>query len=168
TGAVTYLVTDSLGSVRGTVSASGALTGTTSYDAWGTPQTAGGLTAVTPFGFAGGYTDPTGLIYLINRYYDPVTGQFLSVDPEVASTLQPYAYAAGNPVSNNDPTGLVSASGTVRWALANVHGGNNGYSSDCTDFASRSLHFGGGDAERWPSGSKSISSRANDWYWYKG
>ncbi len=49
---------DSLGSVRGIVSATGALTGTTSYDAWGNPLTAGGLTAATPFGFAGGYTDP--------------------------------------------------------------------------------------------------------------
>jgi hypothetical protein len=34
TGAVTYLVGDSLGSVRGTVSASGAVSGTTSYAAW--------------------------------------------------------------------------------------------------------------------------------------
>jgi RHS repeat-associated protein len=31
-----------------------------------------------PFGFAGGYTDPTDLIYLIHRYYDPSTGQFIS------------------------------------------------------------------------------------------
>ncbi len=83
TGAITYLVTDSLGSVRGTVSTSGALTGTTSYDAWGNPQTRGGLTA-TPFGYAGGYTDPDGLIYLLNRYYDPATGQFISVDPAIS------------------------------------------------------------------------------------
>jgi RHS repeat-associated protein len=105
TGAITYLVTDSLGSVRATVNSSGALTGTTSYDAWGKPVTTGGLTASTPFGYAGGYTDPTGLIYLINRYYDPATGQFLSVDPEVDQTLAPYAYTSGNPVSQTDPTG---------------------------------------------------------------
>ncbi|HVB45079.1 MAG TPA: RHS repeat-associated core domain-containing protein [Streptosporangiaceae bacterium] len=106
TGAVTYLVTDSLGSVRGTVNGSGALTGTTSYDAWGNPVTSGGLTASTPFGYAGGYTDPTGLVYLINRYYDPSTGQFTSLDPLVDQTLQPYAYTAGDPVSQTDPTGL--------------------------------------------------------------
>ena len=104
TGTVTYLVTDSLGSVRGLVSASGALTGTTNYDAWGNPENAGGLTAVTPFGFAGGYTDPSGLIYLISRYYDPATGQFLSVDP-VLGQEQPYQYAADNPVTGTDPTG---------------------------------------------------------------
>ena len=105
TGSVSYLVKDTLGSVRGTVSNSGALTATTSYDAWGNPQTAGGLTAYTPFGFAGGYTDPTGLIYLIYRYYNPVTGQFLSVDPALSDTGQPYQYADANPVTGTDPTG---------------------------------------------------------------
>ena len=54
---------------------------TTSYDAWGNPQTTGGLTAATPFGYAGYYTDPTGLNYNIGRYYDPTTGQFLTIDP---------------------------------------------------------------------------------------
>jgi RHS repeat-associated protein len=105
TGTVTYLVTDQLGSVRSTVNSSGSVTGTTNYDAWGNPETTGGLTATTPFGFAGGYTDPTGLIYLINRYYDPQTGQFISVDPLLSQTLAPYSYASGNPISNTDPTG---------------------------------------------------------------
>jgi RHS repeat-associated protein len=106
TGTITYLGTDSLGSVRGIINSSGALTATTSYDAWGNPQTVGGLTTATPFGFAGGYTDLDGLIYLVNRYYDPSTGQFLSVDPDVAQTLEPYAYGGDDPVLNVDPTGL--------------------------------------------------------------
>jgi RHS repeat-associated protein len=106
TGAVTYLVTDSLGSVRGTVNSSGTLTGTTSYDTWGNAETAGGLTATTPFGYAGGYTDPDGLLYLINRYYNPATGQFTSVDPDLSETLQPYAYTDGDPVTDTDPSGL--------------------------------------------------------------
>ena len=54
------------------------------------------------------------LAELVSAFWmDPATGQFLSVDPEVASTLQPYAYAAGNPVSETDPTGMVSARGTA-------------------------------------------------------
>jgi RHS repeat-associated protein len=79
----------------------------TSYDAWGNPQTTGGLTADTPFGYAGAYTDPDGLLYLINRYYNPATGQFLSVDPDVATTGEPYGYAGGNPVDNTDSDGLM-------------------------------------------------------------
>jgi len=95
-----------LGSVRGIVSNSGNLTATTSYDAWGNPQSPGGLAAYTPFGYAGGYTDPTGLVYLIHRYYDPATGQFLSVGPDVSQTGEPYAYGGGDPVINADPMGL--------------------------------------------------------------
>jgi RHS repeat-associated protein len=108
-GAITYLVADSLGSVRGTVSSTGTLTSATSYTTWGTPQTNGGLSATTPFGYAGGYTDPTGLTYLLNRYYDPATGQFTSVDPLLALTYRPYAYTAGNPVTGTDPRGLEEA-----------------------------------------------------------
>ena len=122
TGAITYLVTDSLGSVRGSVNSSGALTGTTNYDAWGNPQTTGGLTATTPFGFAGGYTDPTGLIYLINRYYDPQAGQFISVDPAIVQTLQPYLYAGGDPVLRTDPTGLWSVSRECYYDRAGIKG----------------------------------------------
>jgi hypothetical protein len=43
---------------------------------------------------------------VIGRYYDPPTGQFLSVDPLVRQTQQPYLYAADNPVKFSDPTGL--------------------------------------------------------------
>src|SRR5258708_2223791 len=106
-GTVTYLVGDLLGSVRGTVNSSGALTGTSAYEAWGNPGTTGGLSAVTPFGFAGGYTDPTGLIYLLARYYDPGTGQLISVDPAIAQSNAAYNYAGGNPVSEVDPNGNV-------------------------------------------------------------
>lgn len=104
-GTITYLTTDSLGSVRGTVSSSGSLTGSATYDAWGNPLTVGGLTATTPYGYAGSYTDATGLLYLINRYYDPATGQFDSIDPMLLQTQQPYAYVDGNPVSKTDPAG---------------------------------------------------------------
>ncbi len=105
-GALTYLVTDALGSVRGVVSSSGALMATTSYDAWGNAQTTGGLFASTNFGFAGGYLGSQGLYYFINRYYDPAAGQFLSVDPAVSITSQPYSYTGGNPVNEADPLGL--------------------------------------------------------------
>lgn len=46
------------------------------------------------------------LFYLRARYYDPSTGQFLSRDPAVAATRQPYAYTNDNPLNGTDPTGL--------------------------------------------------------------
>jgi hypothetical protein len=39
------------------------------------------------------------------RYYDPLTSQFLSVDPAVGMTGTPYAYAGDDPVNNTDPSG---------------------------------------------------------------
>lgn len=72
---------------------------------WGNPETSGGLTATTPFGFAGGYTDVTGALYLISRYYDPGVGTFISVDPLLQVSTQPYLYAGDNPVNQVDPLG---------------------------------------------------------------
>jgi uncharacterized protein RhaS with RHS repeats len=45
------------------------------------------------------------------RYYDPATGQFLSVDPLVDETGTPYAYAGGDPVKQTDPSGLGDGNG---------------------------------------------------------
>jgi RHS repeat-associated protein len=47
-----------------------------------------------------------GLTYLNNRHYDPVAGVFLSVDPIVAMTREPYIYGSANPATLSDPTGL--------------------------------------------------------------
>jgi len=86
TGAAQYLVTDAAGSVRAVISPSGSVAGTTSYDAFGNPQTQGGLTASTPLGFEGGYTDPTGLILEDGgTYSDPQTGSDLRAVAEAAS-----------------------------------------------------------------------------------
>jgi RHS repeat-associated protein len=48
----------------------------------------------------------TGLIYARARWYDPQTGTFLTPDPSgYADSSNLYAYAAGDPVNNSDPTG---------------------------------------------------------------
>ncbi len=101
----TYLYTDQLGSVVMQASQSGTVLGTESFSPYGSLASQSG-TITTPFGFAGGYTDITGLIYLINRYYDPATGQFVSVDPLVGTTGEAYGYAGGDPVNAGDPLGL--------------------------------------------------------------
>ena len=104
-GATTYLLTDQLGSVVIEADSSASITATQSYNPYGTvSSTTGSWT--TPFGFAGGYRDTTGLIYLINRYYDPATGQFVSVDPLVGVTGAAYGYVGGDPVNGLDPNGM--------------------------------------------------------------
>ncbi len=41
-----------------------------------------------------------------NRYYDPTTNQFVSIDPMVAKTDQPYAFVNDGPLNWTDPLGL--------------------------------------------------------------
>jgi len=48
----------------------------------------------------------SGRLAVVNRYYDPATGQFLSVDPLVDQTGQPYGYAGEDPANASDPQGL--------------------------------------------------------------
>jgi hypothetical protein len=43
----------------------------------------------------------------VDRYYDPSTDQFISVDPDVAETGQPYAFTGDDPVNKSDPSGLM-------------------------------------------------------------
>jgi len=59
------------------------------------------------------------LDFLNNRHYDPTTGVFVSVDPLVTMTGEPYVYGSANPVRFSDPSGLcvesfyVNADGSV-------------------------------------------------------
>jgi RHS repeat-associated protein len=51
-----------------------------------------------------------GLYYLRARYYNPITGRFMSRDPEDHALLAPnelhkYLYAGGDPIDGIDPTG---------------------------------------------------------------
>lgn len=44
----------------------------------------------------------------IDRYYDPSSDQFLSIDPDVATTGQPYSFTGDDPLNATDPLGLHS------------------------------------------------------------
>ncbi|MEV0136515.1 RHS repeat-associated core domain-containing protein [Dactylosporangium sp. NPDC050688] len=61
-------------------------------------------------GFVGGDNDPTGLVHLGAREYDPNTGRFISVDPLIdfstPQQLHGYSYSDNNPVTFSDPSGL--------------------------------------------------------------
>jgi RHS repeat-associated protein len=107
TGTVYWLHTDQQGSVRAITNTAGTVVGTTTYSPYGAVQ-ATTDTVTSPLGYAGAYTDTeTGLLYLINRYYNPNTAQFLTVDPMVAETGSAYGYVDNNPVNGTDPTGLL-------------------------------------------------------------
>jgi RHS repeat-associated protein len=106
-GTVTYLHHDQAGSTRLLTGSTGKVEGKCSYSAYGTPTCEG--TATTPLGFDGQYaSSDTGLVYMRAREYDPSTGQFLSVDPAVAVTEEPYSYAEDDPINREDRTGLGS------------------------------------------------------------
>jgi RHS repeat-associated protein len=106
TSTLDYLCGDIRGSTALTI---GQGTNTTSeqwYNPYGTVRGNGTITATTK-GYIGQQQDTTtGLDYLHNRHYNPALGVFLSVDPLVVTTHDPYTYTNGNPTTLNDPSGL--------------------------------------------------------------
>ncbi|WP_253762712.1 FG-GAP-like repeat-containing protein [Hamadaea flava] len=60
-------------------------------------------------GFVGGTNDPTGLVHVGAREYDPVLGRFISVDPIYdlgdPQSWNGYAYANNAPATRSDPSG---------------------------------------------------------------
>jgi RHS repeat-associated protein len=105
-----FIVANQTG-VQGVFSSLGATLELALYSLYGRQTIVSGAN-VTPFGYQGSYTDSTGLIYLINRYFDPATDQFVSIDPMVLQTDQPYAVVGDDPLNATDPWGLYASSGT--------------------------------------------------------
>jgi RHS repeat-associated protein len=61
-------------------------------------------------GYVGATEGPTGLVQMGVRTYDPLFGRFIEVDPLLVANdkqqLTGYVYAANNPITLADPTGL--------------------------------------------------------------
>ena len=64
---------------------------------------------IPEYGYTGRGSDETGLVYYRARYYDPSVGRFIQRDPiGLKGGINRYAYAGGNPVNFNDPSGLLA------------------------------------------------------------
>ncbi|WP_433298897.1 RHS repeat-associated core domain-containing protein [Actinoplanes sp. CA-030573] len=99
-----FYVHDQVGSTMALLTSTGTVGATFAYTAYGTATRSGTLD--TPLRYTGQYTDAeSGLVYLRARYYDPATTEFLTVDPLVDTTRQPYLYSGDNPLNYTDPTG---------------------------------------------------------------
>jgi RHS repeat-associated protein len=112
-GATFYAHADEIGSVRLATDASGAVVATADYTAFGELLRSTGAMP-WPHGFVGERRDAnTGLYHLRARQYQPSTGLFTTVDPDVGTlddprSRHPYLYAEAAPLSYTDPTGRVS------------------------------------------------------------
>lgn len=107
-GTVHYYQQDQYGSTRLLTDGSGNVSATYVFDPYGN-LTAKNGTVDTPLRWNGQAQDQeTGLYYLRARYYDPVTAQFISIDPLAAATRDIYTYANNNPLNQSDPLGLMA------------------------------------------------------------
>jgi RHS repeat-associated protein len=105
---------DGGGNVRQLTSSAGAVTDTYEYDAFGNKINSTGTTPNNYLYRGEQFDSDLGLYYLRARYYNPLTGRFLSRDPEDGTpydpkTLHKYLYAGGDPVNAKDPTGREDA-----------------------------------------------------------
>ena len=99
--------------VRQLTNAAGVVTDTYDYDAFGNLINHTGTTP-NNYLYRGELYDPDlGLYYLRARWYNPVTGRFMSRDPKgpcncspgIPSALHAYNYASSDPVNRVDPRG---------------------------------------------------------------
>jgi RHS repeat-associated protein len=108
TATVKYQHTDALGTPIAVTDASKAVIQTSEYEPYG--QLVNRALTDGP-GFTGHVQDATtGLTYMQQRYYDPMIGRFLSVDPVAANpntgaSFNRYMYGSNNPYRFLDPDG---------------------------------------------------------------
>ena len=110
-GATYYALTDHQNTVHGFVDASGIIVARYAYDAWGNvlseTVTASAL-AGNRYRFQGReYSALTGLYNFRARWYDPMTGRWLSKDPlGLNGGINLYEFCKNTPANFVDPSGL--------------------------------------------------------------
>ncbi len=118
TTSVYFYLKDHLGTVHALTDTNGAVVESYRFDAWGWAlgvYDGSGLPIGNQQSAIGNrflfqareYSWATGLYFFRARYYDPVTGRWLSKDPiGISGGLNQYAFVGNNPVNRVDPLGL--------------------------------------------------------------
>lgn len=108
---ITYFHNDAAGSPVIATDANGLIAWRETYQPYGARVNHSAASANNHVWFSGRtHDDSTGLSYLGARYYDPLIGRFLSMDPMAVDfanlyTFNRYAYAYDNPYRFVDPSG---------------------------------------------------------------
>ena len=123
-GVTYWLHTDDLGSVQAITDGTGTTVWRQQYHPYGEAFVAG-YPHQESHAFTGERRDENGLIYLAARYYDPVLGRFISSDDRIGAEgivgLNPYVYAANDPVNNTDHSGhFVETAFDIAMAVVSV------------------------------------------------
>ena len=144
-GNVVWPLADNLGTVRDLAVQNSGVTSIAThrvYNAFGVLESPVGAQAVDClFGYAGGaYDSATGEENFDNRWYEAVTGRWLSQDP-IGADINLYRYCHNNPVIFVDPSGLSTTnsgilfSGSLGWfswsiefgSISDSHGNEGTY-----------------------------------------
>lgn len=138
---VYYAIKDHLNSVLALTDASGQIIEQYRYDAWGrTTVFDGNGNPLTTSAIGNRYlwqgreyswkihaaNGGTGLYYFRARWYDPITGRWLSNDPiGISGGLNQYVFCADNPVNMVDPYGLWAWDADIlQWGVGSMLGFN--------------------------------------------
>jgi RHS repeat-associated protein len=120
-----FYISDHLGTVHAVTDGNGNIVESYKYDAWGRVlgvfNSNGLAIAQSAIGnrilWQGReYSWATGLYYFRARWYDPITGRWLSNDPAgIAGGLNQYVFCSDNPVNFRDPFGLCTEGGGYQY-----------------------------------------------------
>lgn len=128
-GVISVYHADSRGSTLTISNSTGGVTNRITYGTYGEIVAASG-TLSTPFlnnGAFGVQTDDNGLFHMRARYYSPELRRFVNADPiRFAGGMNWFGYAAGDPVTYFDPSGLYFGEPAVNYVTDAIVNPSNG------------------------------------------